>query len=107
MTPNVSVRPQARDDIDDQAEYLMVNATTEIALRFLAAVDSTITLIARQPYMGVRSEYLRDPLMETRFQPVSGFQKHLIFYRPIENGIEVLRVIHGARDLHVVLGDDA
>ena len=33
MTPNVSVRPQARDDIDDQAEYLMVNATTEIALR--------------------------------------------------------------------------
>ena len=39
--------------------------------------------------MGVRTEYLRDPLMETRFQSVSGFQKHLIFYRPIENGIDL------------------
>jgi len=82
----------------------MVNATMEIALRFLAAVDSTIALIARQPYIGVRSVYLRDPLMETRFQPVNGFQKHLIFYRTIEHGIEVLRVIHGAKDLQVVLG---
>ena len=67
----------------------MVNANMESALRFLAAVDSAIALIARQPYMGVRTEYLRDPLMETRFQPVSGFQKHLIFYRPIENGIDL------------------
>ena len=72
MTPNVIVRPQARDDIDDQAEYLMVNANMESALRFLAAVDSAIAPIARQPYMGVRTEYLRDPLMETASSQSAG-----------------------------------
>src|SRR5437016_1504891 len=33
VTPNVVVRPQTHDDIDDRAENLMINATMEIALR--------------------------------------------------------------------------
>ncbi len=28
-----------------------------------------------------------------------GFRKHLVFYRPLSNGAEIVRVIHGARDL--------
>lgn len=28
-----------------------------------------------------------------------GFEKHLIFHRPIPEGIEVVRVLHGAPDL--------
>jgi toxin ParE1/3/4 len=31
--------------------------------------------------------------------PMRGFSKHLIFYRPLSNGAEIVRVIHGARDL--------
>ncbi|MGH9438287.1 MAG: type II toxin-antitoxin system RelE/ParE family toxin, partial [Terriglobia bacterium] len=31
--------------------------------------------------------------------PVKDFPKYLIFYRPIRDGIEVVRVIHGARDI--------
>ncbi len=31
--------------------------------------------------------------------PIPGFKKYLIFYRPIRNGIEVGRVLHGAMDL--------
>lgn len=79
MKPDVIVRPQARDDIDDQAEYLMGNANLEVVFRFLAAVNDTIALVATQPDMGVRCEYLRDPLVHTRFQPVSGFRKHSYF----------------------------
>ena len=30
---------------------------------------------------------------------MKGFPKHLIFYRISENEIEVIRVIHGARDI--------
>jgi toxin ParE1/3/4 len=32
---------------------------------------------------------------ELRFLPVGNY---LIFHRPIENGVEIARVIHGARD---------
>ena len=38
-------------------------------------------------------------LADVRFWIVSGFPNHLIFYRPITGGVEVIRVIHGARDL--------
>jgi toxin ParE1/3/4 len=29
---------------------------------------------------------------------MNGFTRHLIFYRPIKNGVEIIRVVHGARD---------
>jgi plasmid stabilization system protein ParE len=31
----------------------------------------------------------------------------LIFYRPVERGIEVLRVLHAARDIAAVFDDPA
>ena len=33
---------------------------------------------------------------------ISGFEKHLIFYRPRPEGVEILDVIHGARDLEAL-----
>ena len=36
-----------------------------------------------------------------------GFEKHLIFYRPIKDGIEVIRVLHASRDLAAVLDKDS
>jgi toxin ParE1/3/4 len=38
---------------------------------------------------------------------VRGFAKHLIFYRPIEDGIEVIRILHASRDLAAVLDEDS
>jgi len=31
--------------------------------------------------------------------PVSGFENYLIFYRPLQDGIDVLRIVRGARDI--------
>lgn len=28
-----------------------------------------------------------------------GFENYLIFYRPLDDGVEILRVLHGARDI--------
>lgn len=30
------------------------------------------------------------------------FDRHVIFYRALKNGIEVLRVLHGARDIETL-----
>ena len=35
---------------------------------------------------------------------VKGFEKYLVFYRPLKDGIVVLRVIHGARDIEDLFG---
>jgi toxin ParE1/3/4 len=31
--------------------------------------------------------------------PIGGFEKYLIFYLPLPDGIDVIRVVHGARDI--------
>jgi toxin ParE1/3/4 len=38
-----------------------------------------------------------------RVSGIEGFEKYLVFYRPVDDGIEVVRVIHAARDLGSVL----
>ena len=34
---------------------------------------------------------------------MSGFENYLIFYRPDQEGIEVVRFVHGARDIPSLL----
>jgi plasmid stabilization system protein ParE len=38
-----------------------------------------------------------------RIWRVDGFPDHLIFYRPIEGGIEIIRILPAARDIDAVL----
>jgi toxin ParE1/3/4 len=39
-----------------------------------------------------------------RMWPIRGFEKHVIFYRPTPTGVEIVRVLHGARNLEVFFG---
>jgi hypothetical protein len=38
------------------------------------------------------------PDVELRVWPIRRFRSFLIYYRPIRNGIEVVRVLHAAQD---------
>lgn len=35
---------------------------------------------------------------------IAGFDSCLIFYRPTERGVEIIRVIHGSRDVEQLFG---
>ena len=37
---------------------------------------------------------------------IKGFENHLIFYRPSEDGVDIIRVLHGARDIEKVFEED-
>lgn len=39
-----------------------------------------------------------------RMWHVTGFESYLIFYMVGENGVELIRVLHGARDLDSLFG---
>ena len=58
------------------------------------------------PGMGTSYDPGHPALAGLRFLPVSRFKKYLIFYRPIPGGIEVVRVLHGARDIESILADE-
>lgn len=89
--------PAARGDLLEIWLHIAQD-NLEAADRFLETIHDKCRLLAGQPEMGpdrsdlgphVRSFAVRD---------------YLIYYRPIRGGIEVLRVLHGARDIPAVFG---
>ena len=106
MTPRFHVLPAADRDIDGQAEYLMREASLETALRFYDATAATFDKLARMPGMGERRESSNPRLAGLRVWRIDGFPDHLLFYRPVEGGIEIIRVLHGARDIDAVLDSE-
>lgn len=96
--------PKALSDVEESAVYIGQDAP-EAALRFLDAVEETLRLLAENPELGPARGFDRSELAGLRFFPVKGFDKHLIFYRPLQHGIEVLRVLHGARDLGAIFDE--
>ena len=99
MKRKIIVRPEADRDLDAQAEYIAEHSDLDTALRFYQAAEETFALIATQPSMG-RARNFRSPFLKgVRMCVMKEFERHLIFYRLLKDGIEVLRVVHGARDI--------
>ena len=99
MTRHIVVRPAAERDLDEQAEYLAVHQSVTVAVRFHHAAEDTFQLLANQPEIGRRAEYRSPLLVGIRMFLMKGFPKYLVFYRPLEDGVEIIRVLHGARDI--------
>jgi toxin ParE1/3/4 len=72
--------------------------------RFLAAVEQSLATLAQMPALGNPCEFDNPALQGVRSWPVRGFKKYVIFYRPVEGGIEVLHVLHGSRDITSLFG---
>ena len=100
----VFVRPRARRDILSNAEYLEENGGVETAQRFLDATQSTFEALARMPKLGALCAFRKPALRRLRRWPVKGFDNWLVFYRPRRNGVEIVHLIHGARDIESLLG---
>src|SRR5690348_16936891 len=69
--------------------------------RFLFSAHQTFTQLASHPKIGRQLRLTSPDLGSVRIFAVSGFPKMLVLYRPVENGVEILRVIHGARNIPV------
>lgn len=98
----VRVRPCANTEIDALADYI-ASDSPDAAMRFLDAMQKSFDLIGEQPGIGAR-RYAHLPMLESlRMLAVSDFEKHLVFYIERPSYIDVLRVLHGSRDIPVAL----
>lgn len=64
-----------------------------MALRFLDKIDAKLNFLAKHPLAG---EARADLAVNVRSFPAGNY---VIFYRPSDGGIEVLRILHSARDI--------
>lgn len=96
--------PQARQDLIDLADY-MARDNLAASERFLVAAEKACEQLAGMPGLGSPWESENPALAGLRMWSVRGFPRHVIFYRPLPDGIEIVRVLHAARDLESILGE--
>jgi toxin ParE1/3/4 len=106
MVRPVTQRPRARLDLLDQFVYLGEQGGIELAERYLAAVDDTSLQLLNGPRVGRLYDSRIARLDGLRWFPVKGFESYLIFYMANEDSIDVIRVVHGARDIDSLFAEE-
>lgn len=98
MAARILRRPKAVVDAEEIANFI-ANDSLQSALRFLANAELTLQRLAEFP--GIGSPFLSEhPQLQTvRACRIEGFPHHIVFYFEHADAIEVIRVLHGARNL--------
>ena len=94
--PRIVRRPKARNDLIEIWDFIA--DLNEIAAdQLLDRVEETLLMLSEHPYIGRERSELARGLRSFRVE------KYIIFYVPLLDGIDVIRIMHGARD---ILADD-
>ena len=89
------IRPEAKVDLDDIWFYIAQDNPNN-ADWFLDQIQETSLSLANYPQMGtVRNELKADLRSHT-------IGNYLIFYFPLENGIDIVRVLHRSRNIGIL-----
>lgn len=99
-----AVHERADADFDVAVDYYLGEAGETVAGRFVDSVMSAHQLIAENPEVGSRRIARELSLPALRTVKVRGFP-YLVAYSEIERDVEILRLIHGQRDLSPDLFD--
>lgn len=96
-------RPRAVDqDLAGIARYIAQH-DGGAAERFLDAAEDAFQRLAAMPMLGGRWESLHPSLADIRAWSIRGFEKYVILYQALPDGIVVLYVTYGGRDIDKLL----
>jgi toxin ParE1/3/4 len=96
--PRIVRTRQARKDLREILSYLGGH-NRMVAERFAEEIQAKSQILSQFPEMGRSREELAHRL---RSFPVG---KYILFYRPVKDGIAIIRVLHGARDIPSLFDD--
>lgn len=98
MSARYRLSPQARAELDEILTYVEENAGPLTALRLTQRLRSEFQRLADHPGIGHRRIEVGDPAV--RFWVVFAY---VVMYR-VTDRVEIMHVVHGARDLSDFLG---
>lgn len=91
------IRPLAAEDLKQIVVYLDARSRNA-GDRFLQSFSRATDLLRQMPRAGaLRRQTGR--LKGLRSWPMQDFGPYIIFYMPLSDGIDILRVLHGARNV--------
>ncbi|MBF2017225.1 MAG: type II toxin-antitoxin system RelE/ParE family toxin [Rivularia sp. T60_A2020_040] len=101
MTRQFRLTQPAIKDIEQIADYIAKQAGLQQSERFLSKLDGKFSKIAQFPNLGRRRDEI---LTGLRSLPIDDY---LILYIPIENNVEIFRVVSGYRDISVLFAEES
>jgi toxin ParE1/3/4 len=104
MSSKVTRKPEVKIDLIELADYIS-HDNLDAALRFLDAAENTFVFLATHHEAGQLCNFRSQEARGVRVWRVDGFKNHLIFYCPTNDGIDVVRVLHGARDIEAIFSE--
>ena len=102
---NIVRRDEVLEDLISLSYYI-AQTDEQVANRFLDAVAESFERLAQMPLIGVERTFQNPRLTGIRMWFVQGFERHLIFYRVLDDEVEILRVLHAARDIEGIFDDE-
>ena len=102
MKRQVTLRHTAREDLLESFVFISQDSPTA-ADRFLLSAEDSFDQLADMPEIGHRWESEDQRLQDVRVWHIKGFENWLIFYCVAKDHIDILRVLHGARDTSALL----
>jgi toxin ParE1/3/4 len=98
---NVRWLPKSSADLVAHVDFL-TDQSPAAAYRFLESVEKTCEIIVSSPFIGSVVDALRPHQDGIRMWPVRHFRSYLLLYRPVNDQIEIVRLLHGASDWEVL-----
>jgi toxin ParE1/3/4 len=105
MSLRIVQRSRARQDVLEIIAYI-ADRNPQAAGRVLAAYERSLTSLARNPEIGWLYPTDNPKLAGFRAFPIGRFRSYLIFYRHTADTLDVIRVLHGRRDLATLLREE-
>jgi toxin ParE1/3/4 len=91
----IRISPRARSDLTEIWSYIADDSVAN-ADAFIDKLHKTIQVLAKQPRSGRRREELAPGILSFPFG------RYIIFYCTNRYAIEIVRVLHGARDIQSI-----
>ena len=94
----VVFNPVAVEDLEEITRY--IGADNDVAAEDVReSILDTAEGLGHHPQLGIRPRFSAQRFAGIRFLPASKYPNYLLFYRELSDKVEILRVLHGARNL--------
>jgi toxin ParE1/3/4 len=98
--PRIIRRERALDDLTEHWSYRALELGPDSADMLIERIEKRLLLLAEYPESGAKRDELRPGL---RRVPIG---KLVLFYNPLRDGIELVRVLDGRRDLQAIFAEE-
>jgi toxin ParE1/3/4 len=98
MTKSFTFLHSAEQDVEEIVDYIS-HDSAQAAATFRVALQHVCEMLVDIPEAGSTRTFRNPEMKGVRMLPIRKFNNYLIFYRSALEGLEIVRVVHGARDL--------